>query len=908
LARLEELLDAARRGRSGVLVLSGEPGIGKTALWRAAREMAEGIRVLSARGVSSESELPFAGLAELFAPVVDLVSCLPPRQRAAMEGALALGPAVSVDALAVGVATLGLLAAVADRGPVLCAVDDLQWVDVSSAQALTFAARRLHAEGVAMIFTKRPDDELGPPFLELDLLVLAGLSAAAAAEVLSNAAATPVDAKVARSLHDSTGGNPLALVELPRLLSAGQLEGSEPLQDPLPPGPTTERAFRRRIAELDPDTRSALLLAAASGEGDLDVVLDALRELGIAASSLESAEEAGIISVENGRVEFRHPLLRSAAYHGALALSRRRAHAALAAVLADSDARQPWHLAAAALGPDEAVAAALERVGIDARGRGAHAGAARALGRAAQLTPEPDSRARRLGEASADLHFAGRPEQALVVAADALAQVRSLELRADIELVHSSFLTLVGQPNEAYRRLMAEAARLEQDEPGRAAIMQMAAVIPCYLVGDGRLAYRTAELAHASAQRVGGPVGIFADAVLAQALVIRGDVARGRELLEGCLPMLLELDPIWGPHIAVSQGMCISYLWVEQFDTARRLLERIVVGARAAGAPGLLPFPLWVLADLDFRTGAWDAAYSGLHEALELAHETGQSVHLPRLLAGLARIEAQRGQSVQCRDHLAESLARGTQLGTLRGAELITLEPLGLLEFAQHRFPEAAAHLDRLAGLLREEEVGEPSLLGAAPERIEALARSGRTDEATEALIEFERHATSTGSCWGQAAAARCRGSMASPETFEDDFESSLRWHDELSMPFERARTELAYGECLRRAKQRTEARQHLRRALESFQLLGAQPWIDNSERELAATGETARRRGDPAAAAELTPQELRVALAVAEGASNREAATALFLSPKTIEFHLGSVYRKLGIRSRTELARRFAR
>ncbi len=333
LDRLERLLDAARQGRSGALVLVGEPGIGKTALCRAVTEMAHGVQVLSAQGVSSESELTFAGLVELFAPVLDAVAGLPPRQRAAMQGALALGPAGDVDPLAVGVATLGLLAAVAERGPVLCVVDDLQWVDVSSAQALTFAARRLNAEGVAMVFAKRLDDESGGPSLELETLMLAGLSAAAATEVLRTAAGTAVNVEVARSLHASTLGNPLALVELPRLLSAGQLEGSEPLEEPLPPGPTTERAFRRRIAELDPDTRTALVAAAASSGDELDVVIAALRDLGLAPTSLEPAEAAGIISVDHGRVEFAHPLLRSAAYHGALGYNRRKVHAALAGAL-----------------------------------------------------------------------------------------------------------------------------------------------------------------------------------------------------------------------------------------------------------------------------------------------------------------------------------------------------------------------------------------------------------------------------------------------------------------------------------------------------------------------------------------------------------------------------------------------
>jgi len=905
-ARLEKLLDEARHGRSGALVITGDTGMGKTALLRAVTEMASDLAVQSARGVTAESDLPFAGLAELFAPTLDLVTALPDRQRAAMEGALALGPAVSVDPLAVGVATLGLLSAAADRTPVLCTVDDLQWVDASSAQALSFAARRLQAEGVAMVFTTRLHDEVAAPFHDLETLLLGGLSSDAATELLNSATEAPVNAEVARWLHSSTGGNPLALVELPLLLSAGQLDGSEPLQDPLPPGPTIERALRRRIAELQPDTRSALLIAAASGTGELDVIVAALHGLGLSSTALEPAEEAGIISLEGSRVDFRHPLLRSAAYHGALTSNRRKAHVALAGALADNDRRRVWHLAAAAIGPDATIADALDDVGVEARRRGAHAGAARALQRSARLTADPDTRARRLGEASVDLNLIGRPEQAVALAAEALTHAQSEALHADLELVHSSFLTLVGQPREAHRLLTAEAARFEQSEPGRASILQMAAVAPCYLVGDGRLAYQTAEQAHASAQRVGGPLALFADAILAQALVIRGDSTRARALLDGCLPLLMEADPIWGPHLAFSQAISITYLWVEQFDTARKLLDRIVQAARAAGAPGLLPFPLSVLGELDFRTGAWDAAYSGLHEAVELAHETGQSVHLPRLLEGVARIEAQRGQAEICRAHIAESLAVAAQLGGLRAAEIAADEILALLEFADQRYDETLVHLDRLAPVLEEEQVGEPSLLGAAPERIEALARSGRDEDAESALATFDGHATRSESSWGQAAAARCRGFMATAECFEAAFEDSLRWHDHVSLPFERARTELCYGERLRRAKKRAEARQHLRAALETFELLGARPWIERSERELAATGQTVRRR-DSSADEQLTPQELRVALAVAEGASNREAATALFLSTKTIEFHLGSVYRKLGLRSRSELARRFA-
>jgi len=528
------------------------------------------------------------------------------------------------------------------------------------------------------------------------------------------------------------------------------------------------------------------------------------------------------------------------------------------------------------------------------------------LQRAAQLTPDPDVRARRLGEASADLNLIGRPEQAVAVAAEALLHVRSQDLHADLELVHSSFLILVGQPHEAHRLLTAEAARLEHEQPGRAAILLMAAVAPCYLVGDGLRAYHTAERANACAQRVGGPLAIFADGVLAQSLVIRGDSVRGRRLMETCLPLLMEADPIRGPHLTFSQAVSITYVWLEEYETARALLDRIVGSARAAGAPGLLPFPLWVLGELDFRSGAWDATRSELFEGLELARQTGQSVHVPRLLAALGRLEAHRGQEEACRAHVGECLATAVPLGSLRAAEIDADEALGLLEFAHQRFPEALSHLDRLARMLAEEEVGEPCLLGAAPERIEALVRSERREDAAGALESFATCAVVSGSAWGQAAAARCRGLLAPPADFWKHFETALQWHDRVPLPFERARTELCYGEHLRRAKRRLDARPHLRQALDTFLVLGAQPWVDRSERELAATGETARRRR-PSTSDELTPQELRVALAVAEGASNREAATALFLSPKTVEFHLGAVYRKLGIRSRSELARHFA-
>lgn len=912
LARIADLVAAARAGRSGALVLVGEPGIGKTTLCESAANLADQMQVLRVSGVASELELPFAALTLLFATAGDRIAALPPRQREAMESALGMRPPSGIDPFAVGVATLGLLAAVADGDPLLCIVDDLQWIDASSAEALAFAARRLQAEGVAMLFAGRPSDDQSELTAGLGCLSLSGLSFPEALTVLSAVAGAAIDVDVARALHSATSGNPLALTELPSQLSVGQLAGWEPLDDPLPPGPATDRAYRRRIADLDPDARTALVVVAASGDGELALVLGALADLGVDPAGLEAAEEANIVRSHRDHIEFRHPLLRAAAYHSVLAPARRRAHAAIAGVLDVDDARRAWHLGAAAIMPDSTIADALDAAGVDARLRGAHATAARALQRSAELTPDGDSRARRLTEAAADLNLIGRPSAAVVLASEALGHVRSPELRADIELVYSSFLTLVGRPLEAHRRLTETAASFESSEPGRAAILQMTAVGCCYLIGDGRLAYRTAEQAHVNALRVGGPLEVFADSVLAQTLVIRGETSRARELLERCLPFLMSVDPVWGPHLSMAQGVCISYMWIEQFATARQLVERIVSAARAASAPGLLPFPLSVLSELDLREGAWDQAYSSGHEALELAHETGQSVHLPRLLSGLARIEAHRGDEVGCRAHVAESLRLGVELGESRSAQMNADEVLGLLEFGNDRPEDALTHLDDLAAALIEEEVGEPWLMGAVPERIELLVRVGRSRDARNAIATFTRQADVTGSKWARAAAWRCEGVLASAETpglsgtADRFFGLALEAHDQLVLPFERARTELCYGEALRRLGRRREARQQLQRAIETFAALGARPWLRRAEQELAATGQKARRR-DPSTLSELTPQELRVALAVANGASNREAATALFLSTKTIEFHLGNIYRKLGVRSRSELARHYA-
>jgi DNA-binding CsgD family transcriptional regulator len=884
-----------------VLVVHGEAGMGKTSLLRYAIARAEAMDVVRATGVESEAELEFSGLLELCRPLVAHVGELPEHQASALLGALGFEPAGAHDRFAIGAATLGLLAAAAERQPLLVAVDDVNWLDRPSADALRFAAQRLLADRVAVIAATRLEEGSDFALPGAEEIELAPLPLETARGVVEDAVGHAIPADVMDRLHAATHGNPLALVELADLLTPDQLHGHEPLEDPLPAGAGVERAFAGRAQSLPMETRRALLLLALATVDRLEVVARALAGIELDTSALEAAEDARLVEIESGRVRFRHPLVRSAVTRSASPSERRAAHRALASALDDDEDRRAWHLGAAALGPDVEAAAALASAGERASGRGGFGPAAAAFERAALLSPDEPTRLERLGDAAEAAWRAGATAHSIALLDDALGRSGEPHQRARLLHLRGRLEVFTGSHEAAHGLLLEGAALVESLDPALAAMLLGDAVEPCFYsgrVGDGLVA---AGRARALAPRDGTFVDAHADYWLARALAAAG---RGKEAAERYLRLLEILDAV--PHVSRRWALVVRSIvlgMLDRPDEGCTVAWSAVRVARERGPTGLAT----ALAQASWngvRAGHWHQTVSAATEGLELARELAQTIHVVDFLCDLTRIEAARGDAESCRAHVAEidEFADRHGLVIVREQNRVSL---GLLELGlgrpEHALPlleEAARNVARLGFHDRD----------VAPEAdlVEVLVRLGRVDDARAALEPAVARVSGASPAWGAAVGARLRGLVADEDAFEEEFRRALALHERADDAFAQARTELAFGERLRRAGLRREARVHLRSALAFFEVLAAAPWLERTSAELRASGETLRRR-QPYEAEELTPQELQIALLVAEGKTNKEVGATLFLSHKTVEFHLGRIYRKLSIGSRAELIKRFA-
>jgi DNA-binding CsgD family transcriptional regulator len=886
-AAIDELLERAREGGSGTLVLRGEPGIGKTALLDYTADRAAGMLVLRTAGIESEAELPFAGLHQLARPALDRLDVLPEPQRLALSGAFGLMAGSVGDRFLAG---LGVLSLLSEISPVVCLVDDAHWLDRASAESLLFAARRLHRDGVAMIFAARdyPGAFQTPGIADL---TVGGLDAAAAAALLADR-----DVPLPRELRDQliadTRGNPLALIEL----SAAAPQGDGFHLGQSAPRPLTSRvldAFDHQIRSLPGATRSALLIAAADGTGDLSL----LHRAGVGISDLNAAEERGLVSIATGSLEFRHPLIRAAAYHSATHGQRIAAHRALAEACtgyADAD-RRAWHLAVATTSPDEHVAAELEQAGERAAARNGHAPAAAAFERAAQLSEDPAAAARRLAlaaEAAADSgqldtarSLAERAGRAGRATSDVALTVRLLRVRALADVADGTMLS-------AHALNIAGAAAIAATEPERA----------LWMLAEAHQAIRQAPHDHDliagtvdQLDALGLPEGHelmpLVWLIKWNAAMILGSDTTQLAPLDEVVTRSRALALTVGPRALLIVAACVCLAGRD--DAMADIATALVAEARTRGVIGILPGGLSQVSWAETMLGRYTDARISATECRQLARDLGQPFWADWACGTLAYLAAVEGDEQRCREYAAELVPAAESVAETAWAEA----GLVLLDLGYGRVADAFERLEAVAsGPARH----HPNVTRMAPDLVEAAIRLGRPDRAAEALARFRQWAPLVGQPWATALLARCEALAAADA--EPHYQRALALHERDTRPFDRARTELVYGEWLRRERRKREARIHLHAALQAFEALGATPWADRARAELRATGILAPRAAAPDILAALTPQELQITRLAARGLQNRDIAAQLFLSPRTVAYHLYKAYPKLGVSSRAEL------
>ena len=887
---LDRVLEAVRDGQSRVLVMTGEPGVGKTALLESAIGSASAFRVVRAVGVESEMELTFAAVQQLCAPMLDRLERLPTPQQDALGVAFGLSAGDAPDRFLVGLAVLSLLSDVAQEQPLVCIVDDAQWLDRASAQALVFVARRLLAESVALLFvTRDPGGELeGLPRLAVE-----GLALGDAHGLLGSALRVPLDERVRERLVAETRGNPLALLELPRALTPAELAGGFGSLDAPGLSGRIEDSFRRRLAGLPAETQRLLLVAAAEPVGDPVLVWQAAQRLGIGVEA--AAETDGLLAIGT-RVTFRHPLVRSSVYRAAHPEERQAVHRALADATdpeVDPD-RRAWHLAQATSGFDEDVASELERSAGRAQARGGLAAAAAFLERATALTPEPARRASRALAAAQATHQAGAPDAALGLLGTAQAGPLDELQRARVDLLRAQIAFVVSRGREAPPLLLKAAKRLEPLDVTLARETHLDALWAAIIVGrqaDGGGLLEVAKAARAVPAALKPPRA--ADLLLdGLALLITEGHAAGAPMLKRAV------SAFRGDNISREEGL--RWLWlachVAKFmwddESWQVLCTRQLQLARDAGALTVLHVALNQRMGMHEHAGELRAAASLLEEAEAVAEATGSQLapYGALALAAWRGREADLSELVEARMNDLVARGEGAGLAIIPWASALLYNGLGRYEEARVTAQQAGAyHHDLLF-----------SSWGLV-ELIEAAVRSGNPEPAADALRRLSETTRGSGTDWALGIEARSRALLSDDEAAERLYREAIERFARTRLRAELARTHLLYGEWLRRERRRIDAREQLRSAHELFIQFGMEAFAERARVELEATGEHARKRTADTRD-DLTPQEAQISRLAARGATNQEIAAQLFVSPSTVDYHLRKAFRKLGVKSRHQL------
>jgi DNA-binding CsgD family transcriptional regulator len=869
-----------------VLVVCGEPGVGKTALLESVIGSASGFRVMRAAGVESEMELAFAALQQLCAPMLDRLDRLPAPQQDALSVAFGLRAGNAADRFLVGLAVLSLFSEVAQEQPLLCVVDDAQWLDRASAQALVFVARRLLAESVALVLvTRDPSEEL----TGLQALVIEGLPTGDARALLGSALRVPLDERVRERIVAETRGNPLALLELPRGMTPGELAGGFGLLDTPGLSGRIEDSFRRRLAGLPSDTQRLLLVAAAEPVGDPVLVWRAAGRLGIAVQA--AADTDGLLTIA-ARVTFRHPLVRSAVYRAASPEERQTVHRALADATdpeVDPD-RRAWHLAQATPGFDEDVASELERSASRAQARGGLSAAAAFLERATTLTLDPVRRAERALAAAEAKYHAGALDVALGLVAIADSGLLTEFQCAHVDVLRAQIAFAVNRGRDAPPLLLKAAKRLEFLDARLARETYLDALTAAVLAH--RLATGVGLLQVADAVRASPPVR----SPRASDLLLDGWVLLITEGYEAGTPMLKRALRAFRSQ-SVPRDEEIRWLWLachtayELWDdeTWRLFSERLVELAREAGALAALPIALDALSSWTLFAGDFARAASLVEEGQAITEVTGSypTAYGPVLLAACQGREDRATALIASSSQEVARRGEGMGLAVIQWASAILHNGLGRYEDALTAARQAS------------EDPHDPPR--ALPELIEAATRCGVPEDAADALERLSKTTQASGTDWGLGTEACSRALLSDGDAAERLYRESIERLGRTGVRLALARAHLLYGEWLRRARRRLDAREELRHAHQLFTDFGTEAFAERARVELVATGEHARKRSVETRDV-LTAQEAQISRLAADDATNQEIAAQLFISPNTVDYHLRKAFRKLGVKSRHQL------